>query len=367
MAWTGQSFSVGQVLTAAQMNNLQADITALANGDAGAPDIVEAALAAVVSAQLVTNGDSHNHSGGDGASIPYSGMSFSNNIVASDLAANAVGQSEIGANAVGQSEIKDTSGIVSNTGNTFVRFTLPGGAYGFYPRVKASIASSTQEPLVRISAPSGSSPSTSYTTIISLSNEEVTATTYAQQYYFQASPPYDLGDGEIGRFIFAIVDNATGEIKSVYSAPEAPWHYNGPTDIRGKLAKDGKKYSARKDMSGYSLSLTQAKLNIGTLQAYNLAFQNAPMIQEEITQDIKQADMNLIPHPFMGNDLTGKTIVMLDPVSDLNHELDELSQYEDFDINELLHDGYLEISNIGLNRSGPPGILIPSFKWKNTL
>lgn len=33
MTWTGQSFSVGQILTAAQMNNLQADITAHANGD----------------------------------------------------------------------------------------------------------------------------------------------------------------------------------------------------------------------------------------------------------------------------------------------------------------------------------------------
>jgi len=120
-------------------------------------------------------------------------------------------------------------------------------------------------------------------------------------------------------------------------------------------------------MSDHSLSLAQARLNMGTLHAYNLAFQNASMIQEEITQDIKQADMNLIPHPFIDNDLTEKTVVMLDPVSDLNHELAELSQHEDFDINELLHDGYLEISNEGLNRSGPSDILIPSFKWKNTL
>jgi len=44
MTWTGQSFTVGQVLTAAQMNNLQADITALANGDSGAPEIIRAAL-----------------------------------------------------------------------------------------------------------------------------------------------------------------------------------------------------------------------------------------------------------------------------------------------------------------------------------
>lgn len=44
MTWTGQTFNVGQILTAAQMNNMQADITAVANGDAGAPPIVDAAL-----------------------------------------------------------------------------------------------------------------------------------------------------------------------------------------------------------------------------------------------------------------------------------------------------------------------------------
>ena len=37
MTWTGQNFNVGQVLTAAQMNNLQSDITAAFNKDAGAP------------------------------------------------------------------------------------------------------------------------------------------------------------------------------------------------------------------------------------------------------------------------------------------------------------------------------------------
>lgn len=39
MTWTGQTFSVGQQLTAAQMNNLQADITAVANQDSGAPTV----------------------------------------------------------------------------------------------------------------------------------------------------------------------------------------------------------------------------------------------------------------------------------------------------------------------------------------
>jgi hypothetical protein len=37
MAWTALSFSVGQVLTAAQMNNLYANFAAIAAGNSGAP------------------------------------------------------------------------------------------------------------------------------------------------------------------------------------------------------------------------------------------------------------------------------------------------------------------------------------------
>jgi len=291
---------------------------------------------------------------------------------ANGLPLTAVTQAFVALEAVGQSELKTTSGEVSRFGSSVVKNILPGGAYGFYPRLKSSSATAAlynaAMGLTLDSTASYSnratSISTSYASIIMLASASFTIT--AEQTYVTASPPYNLGDGEIGCFIFAIIDNITKKVESVYSATEAPWHYNGPTDIRGKLAANGKKYRTHKDMSGHPLSLAQARLNQGTLIAYNEAFANAPIIQEEITQDIKQADMNLIPHPFMANDLTGKTVVMLDPVSDLNFELDELSQHEEFNINELLHDGYLEIDSTDLNRSGPPDILIPSFRWKNT-
>jgi len=44
MAWTALTFSVGQILTAAQMNNLQSNFTAVADGNVGAPKIQDAAL-----------------------------------------------------------------------------------------------------------------------------------------------------------------------------------------------------------------------------------------------------------------------------------------------------------------------------------
>ena len=44
MAWTSLTFSFGAILTSTQMNQLQANFSAIANGDAGAPRIKGAGL-----------------------------------------------------------------------------------------------------------------------------------------------------------------------------------------------------------------------------------------------------------------------------------------------------------------------------------
>ena len=80
MAWTGQSFAVGQILTAAQMTNLQNDITAAFDKDSGAPVlanlyVVDAMLAASVTAQLIDGGNSHNHTGIQGGAIDTAAIS----------------------------------------------------------------------------------------------------------------------------------------------------------------------------------------------------------------------------------------------------------------------------------------------------
>ena len=120
-------------------------------------------------------------------------------------------------------------------------------------------------------------------------------------------------------------------------------------------------------MSKVPFTLEEAKTDPVKLAEYMAAFKAAPIIEEEITQAIKNADMPLIPHPFMGNDLTGKTVVLLDPVCDLMWDIAEMCKYHDgFNINELLHEGYIAIDNQPLNRAGPPNIPIVGFKWKKT-
>lgn len=276
------------------------------------------------------------------------------------IANAAVTQAKIAASAVGQGQLKTTTGQVSVTGSSSQLLVLPGGQYGLYPQIRNTSVGSTSEAYI-----SYGNVSTSFTTHIYLANN-ISSTLYAQQRYVQASPPYDLGDGEIPLFIFAVVDNTTGSIESTYTAPEAPWHYNGPTDIRAQVYQNGKPCRFRRDMSTVPFTWEQAKGDPVKEAEYAAAFAAAPIIEEEITQAIKNADMDLIPHPFQGNDLTGKTVVMLDPVSDLTHQLFAMhSEYDDFDLASLLTEANaLRIDNVPLTRSGPPGVQIVDYKWR---
>lgn len=188
-------------------------------------------------------------------------------------------------------------------------------------------------------------------------------TMYFLNRYVQASPPYDLGDGDVAGFIFALVDNATRSVQGVSIAEDPPWANNGPTDIRPNLIIDGRKYQRRQRR----LRRLAEAADDPVLRAELFAeLQSAPMETVEITQAVKQADMPLIPHPWhVGNDLTGKTVVLLDPVSDLVARLAELHNAGE-NVNEILHADYLRPDNTALQRSGPPGVRVVTARWRNT-
>lgn len=170
-----------------------------------------------LNAARVTNGDSHDHGGGDGAQIPQGG---------------------IAASAVGQGQLKTTTGEVSRTYGAASNITLPGGTYGFYPQLKQNYDSGNFA--VRIG--SGSGIAGSYITNIHLDGTGASSGTgYAQQRYIQASPPYKIGDKLWGQFLFLLRKVTTGEVVSAYEAEDPPWAYNGavylPKDDPGRLAE----------------------------------------------------------------------------------------------------------------------------------
>lgn len=279
---------------------------AIANGDAGAPRIQAAAL--------------------------DTGVALAN----------------IAAGTIVQGKLSTSTGEVSTTTDN-ANTVLPGGEYGFYPRLRidspityahASMCSDVY--FDGTTTVSNSSPmSTTYATRISFGGIGA-GTVYAQQRYINSSPPYNLGDGDVPLFVFAIVDG-NGDVVATYTADVPPWAYNGPTRVTADRIDHvtGKKYQRR---------------------CY-LCRERGEVVRDEIevTNEIKNADMALIPHPFIGNDLTGKTVVLLDPVETLDlldlHEMGEC-------VSDLLYSRHLVVDNQRISRAAPAGVQPCAIRWK---
>jgi hypothetical protein len=149
-----------------------------------------------------------------------------------------------------------------------------------------------------------------YITLSATSNQ----TNYTQR-YVQSSPPYDLGDGEVVWFMFLEVDS-NGLIVASWMAQDPPWANNGPTDIRphGGFTRDG---------TGITL-LPEILAEHGTIdEAIAAGIKRSQVIQRlatdpitavEITQEMKQRDIGLYPHPFAKQVDPANTIVLLDPM-----------------------------------------------------
>jgi len=103
MVWTGQTFAVGQILTAAQMTNLQNDITAAFAKDTGAPVLANDYVTNAMIATNAVNADSITAGAVGTSEIATSG------VAAAEIAAGAVGTSEIATNGVDTAELANNS------------------------------------------------------------------------------------------------------------------------------------------------------------------------------------------------------------------------------------------------------------------
>ena len=135
------------------------------------------------------------------------------------VADGAITQAKMATAAVGQGELKTATGEVS-TSAADINLTLPGGTYGFYPQIKTNALGGLRPVYI-----SNNIPSTSYVTNIFLTAQS--GTSYAQQRYIQASPPYKIGDTVWGHFLFLLRKISTGDVVSSYQAEDPPWAYNG--------------------------------------------------------------------------------------------------------------------------------------------
>jgi hypothetical protein len=268
----------------------------------------------------------------------------------------------IPAASVAQGNLKTTTGEVTTASTTGVNLTLPGGEYGFYPSLRVTVSDAIAywgADGSGVGKEAASSAATPYATLAFLSCSSAGRTTFMQQRYVQASPPYNLGDGEVPLFVFALAD-ALGKIIATYVAADPPWANNGPTNIRADFFdKIGRGFRVERPKVARGLLLNPATRGAA------LAALDAPHQIIEITQAMKQADMPLIPHPFQCNDLTGLTVVLLDPVSALTERLLRLHDGGE-SIGGLLYEDHLRLDNAPLVRAGPAGVMPVAPRWKLT-
>jgi hypothetical protein len=217
------AFDGGQSITIADTDNQTLDINN--NDTTNNPDTITIDNATTGDAIDITcsgngphlnlNGDPTVASATDG-DLWYTGseLNFYDGSTTTDLLSSTLSDA-----SVTTAKLKTTDQSVSTTSTGGDRLTLPGGEYGFYPRVRGSVA----DKVVRVGywglGGDTSGITTTDTAYIELFITTGGGTGYADQRYVTAS-------GE-DYWIFALVEKDTGFIRSMYTAPDHPAYGNG--------------------------------------------------------------------------------------------------------------------------------------------
>ena len=203
------------------------------------------------------------------------------------------------ASSVDQGTLDVSLGEANTTDVNGEAITITGGLFAFMPQIKASSGNTVYWGKDSAGASTGAaawSTSTSFATLINLSTSAGTG--YAQWNYITASPPYDLGDGDVYGFLYLKLDS-NNKVVSVHMAEDPPWYGNVPK--------------------------TEDKLN----------------------------GMDLHPQPF-ANISEGQKVVLVDPMSDKVKELFELKKTGVM-IGDLFYSGEIKVGD-KVERCTPPGV-----------
>ena len=337
-AVTSAQKAVNAGLTFELVDKLTNNHLAVQEGDVSAPKIQDAAL--------------------DG--LPWGSSAYG---------AASVDQTAIGNNAVGQGEMKTSTADQSVAVNDNNRSVIALTGADYTTHFGYGVTSDAGANVLRDSA-NGTS---SYTYDVGFfNNSGYNTTVYCRSRYIQASPPYNLGDGDIPVFIFALVETGTGIIKETSVAIDPPWAYHGSHSITpDRIDKvTGKKYKTIPEYMRDNINI-ESMLRSGNQAQREQAIdtlRNGAVTEIELDDAYKNQDMNQVPHPFK-NDLTGHTVVMIDPVSDLTLDLYETHKHlatADDSISRLLADDYLRLDNTPIVRQAPSGIMVVGANWRNT-
>lgn len=272
----------------------------------------------------------------------------------------SVDQAAIGASAVGQAELKTATDnqFTVISGNDSAGVLMTGGTYTMVNGV-GSTQSSQGFSLGR-DDDTGNDEGTWWVNNQSSSQE----TFYSRARYIQASPPYNLGDGDIPLFVYLLM--GSDGIHGASVAPDPMWAYHGPTDIRAQQIDrvTGRQYRTERILPN-GMTPMQAKYHAPEIyQQFMRCELSCDTQVVEVDQAFKNRDMNIVPHPWVRNKLSGRNIVLLDPVCRQTERLAEMHE-EGEDLVSIIETNHFVIDNTDNGRITPNVVMPVNFRWKN--
>ncbi len=333
MAWVDIVVSrtdVDSPVTQDLFGDIVGNFTGLANGDGTAPKVQTAAIA-------------------------------DNAVTLAKMATGSVDTDEILSGAIHQAEM-DTSIATQTTtvgADAIGSITLTGGGWGWHTAAGEGTPSGDNGWYLSVHASGASLSRIAYFNSLATSEDLV-----VHERYINASAPYDLGDGQVPFFAFLWLSGSDITASSFADTP--PWIYNGPTNVTGKRAADGRygRYMTpfEADMRSKGRRLRDELLDPKKQNALiKMELKGAKTEFVEIKPSDKNADMGIIPHPFTK---ASGAPVLIDPMSP-EMELLAMLQAEGDDLHDIVKN-HLVISNSAIQREAPPGVTPIALRWKNT-
>ncbi len=271
----------------------------------------------------------------------------------------------IQAAAVSQSVLKTTTLEVFRATSGSV--VLTSGQYGFFPQIRNAADSGTYDVRYEMGRYNNSGDENAATNVTKMYINVVATNSAADPYfvvqrYVQASPPYELGGVDMPLFVYLLVDDL-GNIIAGSAAEDAPWSYNGPSDIRPDLieydetTKKTKKYFLRKQLTPELRALRKSDP-----EAFAEEFKLLTPKKKLITPEMKNADIELFPHPFSDKKPTDK-VILVAPDDIIMQSLKDFGESEEGVLNLFSSDKIRIADSVSIPGS-PIGVEMGRARWK---
>lgn len=309
-----------------------------------------------------------------------------NSALIATVADGGITEAKLAASAVSQGKLKTAVNTISVSATSNGQTVLSGGRYCFMPTgvlgsgggidritwiVGGHIEVGADDRVPPLDSTSIYWPTVAYGT----RSSEVTlinwkallddaSSIYVQ--YVAACPPYNLGNGDIPKFYYGLM-NSAGKIDVLWSAEDPPFANNGPTIINplGRI---------RRLVQGTLADANGRAARIAELKRVHAMFHSTDpkdvaavraILEAPVTMEEKLRDMPLIPHPFMSAP-SGYTVILLDPCGPVVEELWLGETYGGDDAHKIINGGKIVIDNTPCGAISPPGVMAVGCRWKRT-